>query len=121
MGQALDFPHIQASEYGEFFLGKGPGISRGANTNPTVFRILTEVATSRDIPFQVNATPSTSPTDPRVLQIAKRGIAAGLLEVPLRYMHTPSEVVNLKDIENCARLMAGYCRAVGSDVDFRPR
>jgi putative aminopeptidase FrvX len=55
-----------------------------------------------------------------VLQIAKRGVAAGLLEVPLRYMHTPSEVISLADVENCARLMAGYCRAVARDVDFKP-
>jgi putative aminopeptidase FrvX len=120
MGQALDLPHLVALEHGEFFLGKGPGIPKGANTNPEVFRLLTHAADSNNIPYQVNATPSTSPTDAKVLQISQRGVAAGLLEVPLRYMHTPSEVVCLSDIENCARLMAAFCRAVTPETDFRP-
>lgn len=120
MGQALDLPHMIVSEQGEFFLGKGPGIPKGANTNPEVFRLLTFAADSNGIPYQVRATPSTSPTDARVLQISRQGMAAGLLEVPLRYMHTPSEVLCLNDVENCARLMAAYCRSVTPDTDFRP-
>jgi putative aminopeptidase FrvX len=120
MGQALDFPHVVASEHGELFLGKGPGIPKGANTNPEVFRLLTEAAASNGIPYQVSATPSTSPTDARVLQINRGGTAAGLLEVPLRYMHTPSEVISLVDVEHCARLMAAYCRMITPETDFRP-
>jgi putative aminopeptidase FrvX len=120
MGQALDFPHVVTSEQGEFFLGKGPGIPKGANTNPEVFRLLTQAADSNGIPYQVSATPSTSPTDARVLQINRSGTAAGLLEVPLRYMHTPSEVISLTDVEGCARLMAAYCRIVTPQTDFKP-
>jgi putative aminopeptidase FrvX len=120
MGQALDFPHLVTSEHGEFFVGKGPGIPKGANTNPEVFRLLTKAADSNGIPYQVSATPSTSPTDARVLQINRSGTAAGLLEVPLRYMHTPSEVISLIDVEDCARLMAAYCRMVTPQTDFNP-
>jgi hypothetical protein len=45
-------------------------------------------------------------------------MASGLLEVPLRYMHTPCEVVNLVDVENCGRLMAAYCRRIQPDTGF---
>jgi putative aminopeptidase FrvX len=108
MGQALDFPHLVTSEHGEFFVGKGPGIPKGANTNPEAFRLLAQAADSNGIPYHVSATPSTSPTDARILQINRSGTAAGLLEVPLRYMHTPSEVISPTDVEDCARLMAAY-------------
>jgi endoglucanase len=48
-------------------------------------------------------------------------MATGLLGVPLRYMHTPGEVLSLTDVENCARLVAAYCRMVTPETDFTPR
>jgi endoglucanase len=121
MGQALDYPGISRPEHGEFEIGKGPGIARGANTNHAVFALLTDVAREEGIPFQVSVTPGTSPTDAKVLQVNRGGMASGLLEVPLRYMHTPCEVLSLKDVEDTARLMAAYCRRITPDTDFTPR
>jgi endoglucanase len=121
MGQARDVPGISQAEHGELFVGKGPGIPRGANSNPKVHAMLMEAARSEDIPHQVGAAPSTSPTDARVLQINRGGVATCLIEVPLRYMHTPSEVLSLSDIVDAARLMAAYCRRVTPDTDFRPQ
>ena len=54
------------------------------------------------------------------MQINGPGMATGLLGVPLRYMHTPCEVLSLKDVENCARLMAAFCRRITPDTDFTP-
>jgi putative aminopeptidase FrvX len=120
MGQALDYPGIDPREYGVLDIGKGPGISRGANTNPVVFGLLREAAERDGIPHQVSITPGTSPTDAKALQTARGGIATGLLEVPLRYMHTPSEVVSLADVEACARLLAAYCRSITPGTNFTP-
>jgi endoglucanase len=119
MGQALDVPNLTKSECGEFYVGRGPGISRGANIHHQVFELLKNAATTSDIPYQVNATPSLSPTDAKALQISRDGIATGLLEVPLRYMHTPCETLSLTDVENSARLMAAYCRSIKPDTSFR--
>jgi putative aminopeptidase FrvX len=121
MGQARDVPGMSQAEHGELFSGKGPGIPRGANSNPKVHAMLMEAARREGIPYQVGAAPSTSPTDARVLQISRGGVATCLLEVPLRYMHTPSEVLSLSDIADAARLMAAYCRQVTPDTDFRPQ
>jgi endoglucanase len=120
MGHAVDYPGVSKSRYGQFDIGKGPGISRGANTNPVVSALLTEAATAEDIPFQVNVTPGASPTDANALQLNRDGMAAGLLSVPLRYMHTPCEVLSLKDVEDTARLLAAYCRRVTPTTDFTP-
>lgn len=83
--------------------------------------MLIEAAHGEKIPCQVGAAPSTSPTDARVLQISRGGVATCLLEVPLCYMHTPSEVLSLSDISDAARLMAAYCRRVTPETDFRPQ
>jgi endoglucanase len=121
MGQALDVPGSVVTERGEFLVGQGPGITRGANTNQHVFSLLVKAAQDRGIPYQVNAVPGTNPTDARVLQISRTGTAAGMIEIPLRYMHTPSEVISLADVEHGARLMADYCRLIRPDTDFRPQ
>jgi endoglucanase len=120
MGQALDYPKLITADQGEFYLGRGPGVLRGANTNPVLFDMLVKAAKDNDIPYQVTATPGTSPTDARVLQTSRSGVAAALLEVPLRYMHTPCEVVSLDDVANCARLLAEFCTQVTPETDFRP-
>ena len=55
------------------------------------------------------------------MQLNRDGMATGLLGVPVRYMHTPCELLSLQDVEDCARLMAAYCRRVRPDTDFSPR
>ncbi len=121
MGQATDYPDVDVRQYGVLDIGKGPGIDRGANTNPAVFQILMQAAAENGIPHQVHVTPGTSPTDARVMQISGRGMATGLLSVPLRYMHTPCEMLDLRDLEHTARLAAAFCRQVRPDTDFCPR
>jgi putative aminopeptidase FrvX len=121
MGHAIDYPGVSKSRYGQLDIGKGPGISRGANTNPVVFATLTEAARADGIPYQVDVAPGATPTDANALQLNRGGMAAALLSVPLRYMHTPCEVLSLKDVEHTARLLAAYCRKITPDMDFTPR
>jgi endoglucanase len=121
MGHAIDYPGVSKARFGQLDIGKGPGISRGANTNPVVFALLTEAARAESIPYQVDVTPGATPTDANALQLNRSGMAAGLLSVPLRYMHTPCEVLSLKDVEDTARLLAAYCRRITPTTDFTPR
>jgi endoglucanase len=121
MGHAIDYPGVSKARFGQLDIGKGPGISRGANANPAVFALLTEAARAEGIPCQVDVTPGATPTDANALQLNRSGMAAGLLSVPLRYMHTPCEVLSLKDVEDTARLIAAYCRRITGDTDFTPQ
>jgi len=121
MGHAIDYPGVSRSRFGQLDIGKGPGISRGANTNPAVFALLAEAAIAEEIPYQVVVTPGSTPTDANALQLNRGGMAAGLLSVPLRYMHTPCEMLSLKDVEDTARLLAAYCRRITQASDFTPR
>jgi putative aminopeptidase FrvX len=82
--------------------------------------MLRETAESAGRPFQVRPDPASSPTDARSLQITRSGAATALLEVPLRYMHTPCEVLDLEDVDGCARLLADFCEQLQPGVDLRP-
>jgi endoglucanase len=121
MEHAIDYPGVSRTEHGQLDLGKGPSVSCGANTNRALFALVTEAAKRESIPYQVQVMPGATPTDANALQLNQGGMATGLLGVPLRYMHTPGEVISLTDIENCARLVAAYCRMITPETDFTPQ
>ena len=118
---ATDYPQLSNTKYGDTRLGGGPVILRGANANPIVVQRLMEAARAEDIPFQVLAFPRGTGTDANAIQLTRGGVATGLIGIPLRYMHTPSEVVSLADVENTARLLAAFAERVEKDADFRPQ
>ncbi|MFI0848932.1 M20/M25/M40 family metallo-hydrolase [Mesorhizobium sp. IMUNJ 23232] len=120
MGVAMDYPRARPEDQGRLDLGKGPGISQGPSTNPVVFDLLKAAADEHGIPYQLQAYGDKSPTDARLIQTNRGGVATGLLSVPLRYMHTPSEVLCMDDVEATIRLVCAYCRRVRPDTDFTP-
>ncbi|HSV74624.1 MAG TPA: M42 family metallopeptidase [Chthonomonadales bacterium] len=121
VGHSADYPGGDKKKVGDVKLGGGPKITRGANINPHVFDLL--VASARDvgIPHQIVATPGGTGTDANAIQLSRAGVATGVLSVPLRYMHTPSEVMHLDDIDNTARLLAAFCARITPDMDWTPR
>jgi endoglucanase len=121
VNHATDYPNISKTRYGQMDLGKGPSVMRGANINPEVFRLIKAGAAAEDIPYQVDVAPAGTGTDANAMQISRSGMATGLLGVPLRYMHTPVELLSITDVENCAKLMAAYCRQVTPSTDFIPK
>ncbi len=108
VGHATDHPDCDNRKYGETKLGAGPILCRGANINPKVFQRLVFCAQEQKIPYQLEADPRPTGTDARAIQMGRGGVATGLISIPLRYMHTPSEVVDLQDVENCVRLMVAF-------------
>jgi len=112
VGHATDHPDCDNRKYGEFKQGRGPIITRGPNINPFVFDRLIACAKKGKIPCQVEADPRPTSTDGRQIQISREGVATGVVSVPLRYMHTPSEVVDLKDIENCVKLLTAFAKSI---------
>ncbi|MGH1364249.1 MAG: M42 family metallopeptidase [Calditrichia bacterium] len=116
---ATDHPEVSKVKEGEIFLGKGPVITRGANSNHKVVEILIEAAKKEKIPYQLEATAGGTPTDANAIQLTRSGVATALISVPLRYMHTPSEMVSLVDVENTAKLLAAFIKRVTPKMDFR--
>jgi len=120
VAHATDTPGIEKKRAGDFYVGRGPMIYRGANINPRVFDFLVSVAEAEKIPYQVASAARGTGTDANPMQLSRGGMATGLLSVPLRYMHTPNELLSLDDLENTARLLAAFCANLKKDEDFTP-
>ncbi len=118
---SIDHPGVSKTRYGGVEMGKGPSVCRGANVNPIVFRMIKKAAEDAKLAIQVAPEPGGTGTDGNAMQVSRGGMATGILGVPLRYMHTPCELLSLTDVEQTAQLMAGYCRQVKPDTDFTPR
>jgi endoglucanase len=112
VGHATDHPDCDNRRYGETKLGGGPIICRGANINPKVYQRLLAAAKKARIPYQLEADPRPTGTDARAIQLGRGGVATGLVSIPLRYMHTPSEVVDLEDVERCVKLLVEFAKAL---------
>lgn len=118
---ATDAPNMDKRKYGDYRLGGGPVLSRGAAINDRVFDLLAETAEAEKIPYAVEAAGRDTRTDAEAIFNAGRGVATGLVSVPNRYMHSPNEMVALEDLERTARLLAAFARKLGDGVDFVPR
>jgi endoglucanase len=120
VGHATDYPDVDKRKHGDAKCGSGPIITRGANINPMVFDLLIAAADAEKIPYQIDGEPRGTGTDANAIQLSRGGKAAALVSVPLRYMHTPAEVLSLDDLENTAKLLAAFVLRLQPGTDFTP-
>jgi endoglucanase len=118
---AIDYPSVDKKKYGDIRMGAGPVVNAGPNINPVMFDIAKQASKAEKIPIQIEVDGGVTGTDAGAMQVAGGGMATGLLGVAIRYMHTPVEVLSIKDVEQCAKLMAAMCRLVNPKTDFTPR
>ncbi len=118
---ATDCPTIDKRTQGDIRVGGGPVLFRGPNVNPVMHRLLLETAERKKLPVQHAANGRGMSNDTNAMQLAGNGVATACLGLPLRYMHSPVEVVALADLDGCAELMAGFLLALPADADFTPR
>ncbi len=116
-----DQPDVDKKLNGEISLGKGPVIPRGLNINPFLFDLLTATAAKEEIPVQLIGLPRASGTDANVMQVSRSGVATALVNLPLRYMHSPVEVLAFSDLEQAARLIAAPLYGLTSREALIPR
>jgi putative aminopeptidase FrvX len=120
VGNATDFPNADKQKNGEMKLGLGPVIFKGANINPIVGSGLLAAARKSKIPFQTMGAPRATGTDANAMQLNRAGVAAALVSVPNRYMHTPVEMISLDDLDNTSKLLAAYILGLTPKTDFTP-
>ncbi len=104
-----------ASDWSTFPLGKGPTIAMGPNMHPALHKTMKELAEKLEIPHALEYTPTYSGTDGWAIQVAAEGIPTMVLGIPLRYMHTPVEVVAIKDIQRAGRMLAEFIAGLTAD------
>jgi putative aminopeptidase FrvX len=115
---ATDAPGVDEKELGSSPLGSGPAIGRGSTLSPRVFELLVETAEAEGIEYSISASGRGTSTDADVLQISRAGIPTGLVSIPLRYMHSPVELVDLRDVEATVELLAAFAGRLKTGVDL---
>lgn len=118
---STDYPGSDKKMRGEAKLGGGPAIACGSVNSSVVFDRLVEVAEREQIPYSVKVNPASSATDGDVIYHSRGGVATGVISIPNRYMHSPNEMIDMSDVQNAIRLIAGFVQSLTSDTDFIPR
>ena len=115
---AQDYPGTDPAESGDVKLGGGPVICNSSIANKKVNDLLKACAKKAEIPYQVETFQGRTGTDADKIHFSGKGVVTTLVSLPLRYMHSPSEVCQLDDIESSIRLLAEFlCRI---DENFNP-
>ena len=104
-----------ATNYETFSLGKGVTLGLGANIHPFLYQRFKEVAERVEIPVFDEPMPEYSSTDAEDMQLQADGIPTMVMSIPLRYMHTPVEVIALKDVQRAGRLLAESIASLEAD------
>lgn len=93
-------------------LGGGPMIGFSPVLDGAMSRAMTSLAERLGIPYSCEVMGGETSTDSDPIAVSRSGVRTALLSVPLRYMHTPAEIIDLKDVENTAQLLAAYLKGV---------
>jgi putative aminopeptidase FrvX len=116
---ATDYPGVSKIQHGDISLGKGPTLTRGGCNHPEVVARLETVAKENKIPIQYEAISATSGTDTDVIFWTRGGIPSALVSLPNRYMHSPVELVNLKDLKQIPELLAAFALTLKRGEEFK--
>ncbi|MFI5122342.1 MAG: M42 family metallopeptidase [Vicinamibacteria bacterium] len=115
---ATDAPGVEEKRSGSHALGSGPAIGRGSTLSPKVFELLADTAEREGIEHTIEASGRWTATDADAYQVSRAGIPTGLVSIPLRYMHSPVELVDLADVEATIELLVAFAASIEPGVDL---
>jgi putative aminopeptidase FrvX len=115
---ATDTPGIDVKKLGEHPLGSGPVLERGATLNPRLFELLHDAGEAAGIAFTVSANGGRTGTDADAMHHMRGGIPTTVVGLPLRYMHSPVEIVQIQDVLDAAKLIAAMLSGLSAGTSF---
>jgi endoglucanase len=115
---ATDVPGADPKLAGSIELGSGAAITRGPVVNALVSDLLAGVAEEEEIPHTFEVLPNLTHSDADAIHDSRAGVPTGLVSIPLRYMHSPVELVALDDLEAVIELVVGFARRLERDSSF---
>ena len=115
---ATDAPGVDPGELGEHGLGSGPVITRGAIVSRTVNDLLDAAAEAEGIECSTEAAGRSTGTDADTVHLSRRGVATAVVSIPLRYMHSPVELVDLADVEATIKLLTALALRLEADTSL---
>lgn len=117
---AQDYPGANPQESGDVRLGKGPVICNSSIANQKVNALLKACAENKNIPYQTESFIGRTGTDADKIHFTGSGVVTALVSLPLRYMHSPSEMCHLDDIENTIELLSEFLCHIHAETDIDP-
>lgn len=105
---ATDYPNVNQKLCGDVRLGSGPSLCVSPDTDRSLIEELTDAAVKSGILYQMEGHPNASGTEARAIQLQCKGIQTAIVSYPVRYMHSPSEIVSISDIKNCVALLKAF-------------
>jgi len=118
---ATDTPGIDSRQHGKVKLGKGPTIAHGMSNQAQMVEMLESISKEHKLPIQHEAISRSTSTDTDSVFITRDGIPSALISFPLRYMHSVTETVDLRDVETAVKLVAAFARSLAPGQTFSPR
>ena len=115
---ATDAPGLNEKELGSHEFGSGPAIGRGSTLSPQVFELLCTAAENAGIEYTVEAHGRATGTDAGSIHISREGVPTGDIGIPLRYMHSPVEMVDLGDLEAVVELVVAFAELLDGKTDL---
>ena len=116
---ATDYPTVSQPQHGDIKIGRGPTITHGGSSHAEVVARIEKIAQARKIKLQHEAMSSSSGTDTDAIFWTRGGIPSALISLPNRYMHSPVELVSLKDLEQIPELMAAFALSLKPGEEFK--
>ncbi len=116
---ATDYPTVSKIQHGDVKIGKGPTLTHGGCNHPEIVARLEEVARQQKIKIQHEAMSATSGTDTDAIFWTRGGIPSALISLPNRYMHSPVELVSLKDLKHIPELMVAFALSLSVGEQFK--
>jgi endoglucanase len=115
---STDAPGVEAGELGEHGLGDGPVLTRGAIVSARVNRLLDEAAEAEGVATTTEVAGRGTHTDADAIHLSRTGVPTAVVSIPLRYMHSPVELVDMADIEAVIALIATFALRLEADTSF---
>ena len=115
---ATDQPGIELGPMTKHPLESGPVIARGTMLHPRISELLYDIAEEQELPFTVESLGRATGTDADAVHASRSGVPTGIVSVPLRYMHSPVELVSLADIQVAAELIAAFAKRLEPGMSF---
>jgi putative aminopeptidase FrvX len=115
---ATDTPGIDPKEAGEHAFGSGPVLERGSTLHPVLYDRLEAAAEAESLGYTVTASSGRTGTDADVIHFSRGGVPTQCVSLPLRYMHSPVEMVQVSDVLDAAKLIAAFCLRLEPDASF---
>jgi putative aminopeptidase FrvX len=116
---ATDYPTVNQAQHGDIQLGGGPTLTHGNCNHSVLVDRLERIAEKHEIPLQHEAVSNATHTDTDVIFRSRGGVPSALISLPNRYMHSPVELINLRDLDLIPKLMAAFARSLKRGEQFK--